>query len=696
MTRWNGTRVRWAGGAVALAAWMAGCASGTTDSASDDTDTDTDTDTVAANRTVDHVALRRLNRSEYDRTVRDLLGTTRTPGRDFPVDDATAGFDVVGDGLVVSPLHLELYETAASVLVSDILDRPLESAVDWTFEAEDARFSSDAAYQDQEGGRFALYSGGAISGRVDIPATGPYRVSARVWGDQAGPDPVAVRLGVVGVDTEYFDITASTYNTAQTVSIVVDLREGSANLELLFDNDYLGDGGDRNAYVDLFKVQGPLDFRPEVHPAWDAVMVCDPENVVDPRQCVSEILDAFVPKAWRRPVEAAELRDLMALYDQVVENGDAPKWGLEFALRAVLMSPNFTMRIEPAGAATPTLVDDYTLASRLSYLIWSSMPDATLFDLASRGELNDPDVLAAQVHRMLADSKAEALADDLAGQWLMIRAVDDVAPDFWYYPSFTDDLRDSMKQSMRLQFMDFVARGAPLTELVDGKTVWVDDLLARHMGLGDVGAGATFIQKDVSNYPRFGWLTLPGLLTATSYPTRTSPVKRGVWVLSSLLCDEPPPPPADVPGFPEPDASASTVRERLAAHRTNPSCAACHDRMDPIGLSFEHFNGIGAWREVDQGETIDATGQLPDGTALDGVGSLADVLVDDPRFGHCLAEKTFTYALNRKPGTDDAPYIDDVDKALHAGGFTLESLLTAIVTSDPFRMQGTASSGGDE
>lgn len=639
------------------------------------------------------MASRRLTRSEYDNTVRDLTGTSLRPGRDLPADDATDGFDVVGDGLVVSPLHVELFHQAAAAIAAQIVDRALTGPIDVTTQAEDGAFTSDAAYQGVTDDAFGLYSGGVLEGVVEVPVAGRYRVSARWWASQAGPDNARATLGVDGAGSTELEIPGTSTADATWGTVELELPRGRAHLMVGYSDDFVDaeTGADRNLFVDAVRLEGPLDFVYTPNPAWDRVMLCDPDAESDARTCVRRVLESFTPRAWRRPVERAEIDALLAVADPVLEAGDPPRWALEFALQAVLASPWFVMHVEPAppDSDAPVPVDDWTLASRLSYFLWSSMPDEALSAHAAAGDLHDPEVLRAEVARMLQDPKAIALADDLAGQWLMIRALADVSPDYTSYPFFVESLRTSMRDSMRLTFMDLVTEPRPMTDLLLGTRTWVDDTLAEHYGMMPPG-WSELNPVDSVGYGRPGWLGLPGLLTATSYPTRTSPVKRGVWVLSNLLCDPTSAPPANVEGFPEPSATATTVRERLEAHRANPACAGCHDRIDPIGLAMEHFDGIGKWRDLDAGEPVDATGQLPDGAAVDGAEELARALAADPRFERCVVRKVFTYAHGRAPADDEGPRLDKLLETFQDGGGTFEALVTAMVLDDAFRSHGGA------
>ncbi|RME27697.1 MAG: DUF1592 domain-containing protein, partial [Deltaproteobacteria bacterium] len=319
-----------------------------------------------------------------------------------------------------------------------------------------------------------------------------------------------------------------------------------------------------------------------------------------------------------------------------------------------------------------------------SYFLWSSMPDDELFALAADGRLQDDAVIREQVRRLLADPKAEALVDNFAGQWLFLRGIDEKSPDPWAYPEFDEALRASMKEEMRRFFRSFLHEDRDLHELLLATEGEIDARLAAHYGIDGVTGWTTV---DLSAVERGGLLTQAGLLMVNSYPARTSPVLRGKWVLSNLLCSEPPPPPAGVEGLVEDEADPQTIREQLEQHRADPVCASCHDQMDPLGLGLEHFDGIGAYRVTDNGFPVDASGELPDGTAFYGARELAAVVAADARYPACIVEKLYTYGLGRSPTYTDAPYLERIEAEFADGGYTFEALVTAIALSEPFRMR---------
>lgn len=409
-----------------------------------------------------------------------------------------------------------------------------------------------------------------------------------------------------------------------------------------------------------------------------ALFVCDPQPA-DPA-CLRTIVDALLLRAWRRPPTDRELARYLALVDPAdVEPG------LRRVVEAALLSPNFTLRWERDGGAPGEShwLDDYALAARLSYFLWSSAPDDALLGLAAVGALQHPGTLADEVSRMLADPRADGFVDGFAGQWLYFRGLDDIFRDAHRYPQYDDDLRDSMRAAMRLRFREFLVPGRDLRDLLRDTHAHVDARLAALYRLDDGPVGDGFTRIDLAEHDRRGLLTEPGLMTVLAYPFASSPTRRGRFVLEQLLCSPLPPPPPDAAARAESDAS--TARERLEQHRADPACAGCHAVLDPIGLSFEHYDAVGAWRGSEHGELIDSAGELLTGERFDDVRDLALILADDPRFPRCVATKVLTYALGRELVADDGPVLEDIHSQFVAAGHDLVALLVAVVQSDPFR-----------
>ncbi|MGB8328733.1 MAG: DUF1592 domain-containing protein, partial [Polyangiales bacterium] len=423
----------------------------------------------------------------------------------------------------------------------------------------------------------------------------------------------------------------------------------------------------------------------------DTIVFCDPN---DP-SCLNEILRELASRAWRRPVTDVEVARLQGLLDVALDEGDELEQGLELAIRGVLLSPHFIYRPElddDPSSTQPRLLNDYELASRLSYFLWSSMPDDELFDAAANGSLRDAAGLRAEVDRMLNDAKANALVDNFAGQWLRIRSLDDHVPDYATFPNWDEELRQAMGQEARLFFGEFLSGRAPMSEFLLTDFTFANDRLADHYQLpSGLGSELQRVSLDETD-PRFGLLTLGSVLTVTSTPIRTSPVKRGVWILEQLLCSEPPPPPPGVEGLPEGDMSSGSLRAQLERHRTDPTCASCHNLMDPLGLGLENYDAIGAYRTEDRGVPIDASGQLIDGQAFVDGREMAALIQQDERYDRCVVEKVFTYALGRPVASTERPFVDGIAAAYAQNGSQLPELIKLIVTSEPFRTRrGTGS-----
>jgi hypothetical protein len=652
------------------------------DSAEGDGDGDGDGEAQDPGR----VTIHRLNNAEYDNTVQDLFFgmVDWTPAADFPADDHSFGFDNISAVQNLSPLHFELYERAATQMVEDAL-RVAPNPSLQAFEAESPDVTQTLGAD--VNGFWMLWSDGEVYSTFEA-GEGTYRFAVRAYAQQAGPDLARLALTIDNVVVFETDIAATDPNQAEIHEVEIPVTAGLHKAAVAFTNDYYDEMAmaDRNLLVDWFELEGPLD--PVPNPIRDLLVTCDPGSIGD-AACLEQIIEEFVTRAWRRPLTEGEVSALLGLHQIALAEGQGFEDSLHMILTAALISPHFLFRVErdeDPASLTPHLLDDYELASRLSYFLWSSMPDAELFGLAAAGELQDPIVLEQQVDRMLADPKAEALIDNFAGQWLYIRALDNVFKDTTNFPEFTLEMRESMRVEMREFFNTFITEQRPLVELLTGTTTMVDDRLAALYGLEPVGPGWHEVVLD--DVPRKGYLTTAGMMTVLSHPFTTSPVKRGKWVLDQILCLPPAPPPPDIE-IPPPDPnSGETIAEQLAAHRENPACAVCHDSIDPIGLAFENYDAIGRFRTLDQGQPIEPAGNLPttDEPFADAL-ELADLLGASPEFPACTVRKTFIYALGRGLSPADFPYLDEIELAHLESGQRLPALIKSIVTSDPFRMR---------
>lgn len=627
------------------------------------------------------VTLRRLNRAEYDNTIRDLLGIDIHPAAEFPSDDVGYGFDSIGDVLSMPPV---------------LLERALQAA-ERVAKASIASGDVDAAPQQTAKGG-VLPSHGEIGETLRFDGTGDYILRVHAWGDQAGDEPVKMALRLDGGDVETFEVRA-TARKPRDYEVTRRVERGEHRVAAAFLNDYYNPEApdprrrDRNLHVGGITVIGPIgtlpDPLPEPHRRFFSVPV-DPAAERDAqREQARKILLPVVSRAYRRPAAEAELERIVAVYDGARDRGESIERAMQVALSAVLVSPSFLFRVEkdpPPGAVRD--LDDYELASRLSYFLWSSMPDRELLAAAHRGEVHTPEQLVAQARRMLADDKARALVDNFAGQWLQLRSLDTFSPDRVRFPGFDDDLRRSMRRETEEFFWRIVREDRSVVEFLDADWSILDERLARHYGIEGI-AGGEFRTVAVDRGTRGGLLGQASILAVTSNPTRTSPVKRGKWILENLFAAPPPAPPPNVPELKDAGAQLTgTLRQRMEQHRADPSCASCHKLMDPLGFGLENYDAIGHWRTEDAGAAIDAGGETPDGSRFTGPAELRGILLArQDEFRRCLAEKLLTYALGRGLEWYDACAVERIAAGTAAGGDRFSALVAEIVTSPAFRQR---------
>jgi hypothetical protein len=439
-----------------------------------------------------------------------------------------------------------------------------------------------------------------------------------------------------------------------------------------------------------YNVTGPGDT-----PSRAKLFVCRPLSSKDEEPCARTILSTLGRRAFRRTVTDADLKPLLAFYRNGRQERDFD-YGIEKALRALLVSPDFLFRIEhdPAPSATAKVyrLNDFELASRLSFFLWSSIPDDALLDLAEKGNLKDPAVLEQQVRRMLDDPRSDSLVGNFAGQWLYLRALEQVKPDADAFPEFDESLRQSFQRETELFFQNVLREDRSVVELLDANYTFLNQRLAEHYGIPKV-YGSHFRKVALTDPNRGGLLGQGSILTVTSYPNRTSVVQRGKWILENLLGAPPPPPPPDIPEL-KPhaqDGRPLTMREQLEQHRANPVCSSCHSRMDPIGFALENYDGVGKWRSQDAGSAIDASGKLPGGVKFEGPSGLKKLLLSDYRedFVTTVTERLLTYALGRGLEYYDQPAVRAITRDAARDNYRMSALVTAVVKSTPFQMRRT-------
>lgn len=621
--------------------------------------------------------LQRLNRSQYDRTVHELLGTEQRLASTFPGDDHGFGFDNNAGVLSISPMQFQLYERAAAQLAAEALAPAPTGASVRVVEGENLH----SPFGGQRATAFNLASNGTLSAPFELPAQGRYRVSVRAWGEQAGLEVVRMRVSAAGRELLTTDVP-QVANAPGTFAGELPLAAGANAIDISF----LNDGADktlrleRNLLVDSITVEGPLDSAAEAAARRAHVLVCDPVSGGEP--CLRRSLEQLATRAFRRPLRSGEVERLLAL----VKSADGVEHGMALAVQAILLSPHFLFRPElDAQPSSPIVrrLNGWELASRLSYFLWSSMPDRALFEAAESGELDTPKGVTRQAERLLADPRSRALVDDFAGQWLLLRALPEHEVD-GALTGFDERTRSGLSRETSLFVGEFLHQPLPVEGLLTARFSFLDDNLARYYGLS-VRPGASFAKVELSTKERGGLLRQGALLTVTSLPHRSSAVKRGKWVLGQLLCSEPPPPPPGVPQIPHQDLSKASLREILKAHRANAECAVCHDVLDPIGLALENYDAIGRYRSTDHGEPVDSRGVMPDGTRLSGPEDLSRLIANDPRFPACVAEKLYVYALGRGLELHDRQELERMLKDLGTTGFSLPELITEVVQSNGFR-----------
>jgi hypothetical protein len=736
------------------------------------------------------VTARRLNRTEYNNTIRDLLGVTLRPADEFPVDDSGYGFDNIGDVLSMSPMLMEKYMNAARTvsraavfgesypekptLMVRLMPKKIQDDLQATgsvtpFSARGALYTTFHApiegeyefrfrYQNFRGGEPVIQadgpvglprrSGGAAEARAPgVPSAAPPGAqtgrgrgfprppltdeerAARYERSCAAAPPEQLVFEVDGRKVYEYTVRGVTeceYSRGESVARV-KLAAGDHSLRASFPGlanvadvrTNFNPDGRRKLYIDYMDVLGVFNPTTAPPPGFGKIFICPSTRSARSGQaeyserCARQIIENLTMRAYRRPPAAQEIEKLMNLVGEVRKR-DSFEEAIRVAVQAVLMSPNFLFRIErdpafaPAGATAGKpadskgtvgspkayLISDFELASRLSYFLWSSMPDDELFQLAAQKRLREPGALDPLVRRMLADPKAETLAKNFGEQWLNLRLMDRKKPDAARFPLVDDELLDAMRQETLLFVGAVIREDRSILDFVDGRFTFVNGPLARFYGIAGVD-GERFTRVELDGEQRGGIVTHGSILSISSYATRTSPVIRGKWVLENLLGAAPPPPPDNIPALQDADlGTAASLRQRLEQHRSDPACAACHSQMDPIGFGLENFDASGAWRTKEGHFDIDSSGTLPDGRSFTGAKGLRQILLAQSHaFTQNFAEKLLTYALGRGLERSDRALVGQISGTVARQNYRFSSLVTAIVNSPAFQMRSL--SGGD-
>ena len=683
--------------------------------------------------------LHRLNRAEYRNAVRDILALDVDMSSLLPPDTASYGFDNIGDVLGVSPLLLESYLSAAS----KISRLAVASSADVAVTAETCKVSTELTQSDRIDGLPFGTRGGTRVQHL-FPVDGEYEIRVRLargglTGNNYGivglrePHPLEITLdgermqlltagkGLSAAGPETRREQSNRYTlTDHELFVRVPVKAGprtvgaafikrpSVQVERVrrpFLRAMLEHGESHDLpYIGELIVTGPFDPKPpERSPSRDRIFVCRPGDTTTERACAEQIIATLARRAFRRPVTDADLGRLFPFFEQGREAGGFDA-GIERALIRLLVSPSFLFRMEPdpdgVSPGTAYELDGLTLASRLSFFLWSTVPDDELLDLAEQGELDDPAVLEQQVQRMLADRRSDALVSNFAGQWLYLRNVSAAKPDFRLFPDVDDNLRHAFRRETELLFESIIREDRSVLDLLTADYTFVNERLARHYGIPHV-YGDHFRRVSTAEHPERGGLLGQGsFLTVQSTSTRTSPVKRGIWILENILGTVPPDPPADVPALDAKrfDGRVLSMREAMEAHRANPTCAACHQLMDPLGLSLENFDAVGRWRDVSEANApIDASGALPNGTPFSGAVGLKQVLLAHKnQVVQTITEKLLTYALGRGLDYYDAPAIRRIIRGAEAQDHRFSTLVFGIVKSVPFTQRMAGGDGAEQ
>jgi len=695
---------------------------------------------AAASPNPGRAPLHRMNRVEYANAVRDLLALDIDPTTLLPADDSSRGFDNIADVLGVSPSLLERY-VAAAAKVSRLAVGERDAAPNQVTYTVRGDLSQNRTLDGQP-----LGTRGGTTVRHNFPADGDYQIKlsllklsfGQVFGEGAEGEELEVTLNGQRVKLFKLDEVpmffmrqtpgshpekpAPTDPLEQRVRMIPDIRleltlkvkAGPQTIGVAFLNKNYTANEDlvrrpvSSTYDVFIGMQYGYSTAPHLSrvvitgpynptgisdtPSRQRLLVCRPKTAAEETPCARQVIATLARRAYRRAVTDADVDALFSFYQQEKTRTGNFEAGVEMALRRVLADPEFIFRFEPTPAGvtpkTPYRVSDTELASRLSFFLWSSIPDDELLKLAIDGTLHQPAVLEKQARRMLADPKARALVTNFANQWLFLRDLKSANPDVTIFPDFDDNLRQGFQRETEMLFESVMREDRSVLDLLDADYTFVNERLARHYGIPNV-YGPDFRRVPVPNDARRGLLGQGSLLLVTSNANRSSPVIRGKWILENLLGSPPPAPPPDVPPLEEkPTATAKSVRERIEQHRANPTCAGCHKIMDPIGLSLENFDAIGRWRSDDEGVKIDASGQLVDGTAIDGAAALRKALLArSDVFVAVMAEKLLMYGAGRETKYTDMPAVRTIMRDAAKGRYRFSDLILGVVKSPAFQMR---------
>jgi uncharacterized protein DUF1592/uncharacterized protein DUF1588/uncharacterized protein DUF1587/uncharacterized protein DUF1585/uncharacterized protein DUF1595/cbb3-type cytochrome c oxidase subunit III len=657
--------------------------------------------------------LHRLNRTEYGNAVHDLLALETDVAELLPADDIGYGFDNIGDVLQVSPVLMERYLSAARKISRAAVGDTTMPVSYRTYTIPHGLIQLDRLSEAAPVGS----RGGTIVRHL-FPVDGEYEISVTLQRSRDDGylglererkldlrlDDQRLKLFTIAANSKKVVLGGGTPPDAH-LKIRVPVKAGTRELAATFLKDTVIKEGIiervRDDVVQTYfegvgsiTVAGPFNVQgPGETVTRSKIFVCHPSTPAEEQACATKILSSLAHRAYRRPVSADDMTQLLALYKGGAQNGGFEP-GVKLALQKILVSPEFLFRteVDPPGAAPGTVykISDVELASRLSFFLWSSIPDDQLLAVAESGRLSDPPVLQAQVKRMLADPRSQALVKNFAGQWLFLRNIATISPDTTAFPNFDENLRQALAKETELLIESQLREDHSVVDLLSTDYTFLNQRLAEHYGVKGI-YGNEFRRVKLEDPNRYGLLGQASILAVTSYPNRTAPTIRGKWVLEQLLGSPPPPPPPNVPSLKE-DATTQklTMRQRMEQHRANPTCAACHRMMDPVGFALENFDGLGSWRvsAAPGSGPIDASGALLDGTAFNGPAGLRDVLLKKKdMFVETFTERLLTYALGRGVEEYDHAALRKIAREAAAGNQKWSSIILGIVNSTPFQMR---------
>ncbi len=646
-----------------------------------------------------HVTIRRLNRLEYQNSIRDLLGFDFEPAASFPGDDSGYGFDNIGDVLSLPPMLMEKYLDAAETITRQVLPAP-EDSVPEEKKLDLRKWNAEGGVN-TDSGALAFYSDGTATWERKGKEPDEFVLRIRARGQQAGDEPVLLNVYVgkrVVTRTKIVE-----HDQPMVKDIPISLGRGSQAISIAFENDFYdpqaadADRRDRNLIVEEISVVRPKQVDAAQAALSQNFFFTYPDKKSAESEVARELLRTWSSRFFRRPSSDQEVDRLMTIFSESRADKLSFEKSMQYAMQAVMVSPKFLFKVErPAPAdGTARELTSFELATNLSFFLWSTTPDNELLTTAFQKNLQDSKVLQQEVKRMLQSERANQLISNFAVQWLQLRTLERLQPDDQLFPDVDEQLLADMRQETELFCRELLREDRSILEFVTADFTYVNRRLALHYSLPSAPSEAEgFLRVSLSGTARGGLLTQGSILSATSNPTRTSPVKRGKWILDNLLGEPPPPAPPEVVPLEQQELTGS-LKERMEQHRRDPVCASCHELMDPLGYALENFDAVGRWRTEDNGEEIDATGVLPSGEEFSGAAELRTILLDKKKneFVRCLTEKMLIYALGRGLRYEDQCAVNDIVLRLEQNGYRFSELINGIVESKPFRQRQTKIEG---